>query len=173
MAPPFAIRRLDPDSHDEREWVAARMRRTLEEVLGEDRGRAMYSLDWLRARLRHHLEPGGYTAAVFLAVDPAGARLGQTIVREDELDGAPIGLISTTWVEPAARRQSVAQTLLEAAERWIREQGLGVASTCTSSTNVALVALYEKNGYAIVERADGMVRLSRELTGGQPRAPVR
>lgn len=52
------LRDLDPDRPDEIERVAQGMRQTLIEVEGEGEARSasMYSLDWLRERLRWHLD---------------------------------------------------------------------------------------------------------------------
>jgi hypothetical protein len=44
MSMNIAIRPLNPASEEEITFVAARMRQTLCEVLGEERGRAMYSI---------------------------------------------------------------------------------------------------------------------------------
>ncbi|MFZ5479621.1 MAG: GNAT family N-acetyltransferase [Myxococcota bacterium] len=141
----------------ELDLVAARMRATLVEVLGEARGGSMYTMDWLRERARWHVDHG----AVLLA-DVDGAIAGHTIVRE-EPDG---GLFSTTWVDPAWRRRAIGSALLLAGEGWMRARGLAAANTWTSSTNVPLIRLYERHGYAIVERGEEMVRLSRSLRGG-------
>jgi hypothetical protein len=59
-------RPIDPDSDAEVDLVAARMRETLVEVLGRERGEVMYTMEWLRARVRRHMHP---SRAVFVAVD--------------------------------------------------------------------------------------------------------
>ena len=51
------IREIDPTSKEEISLVASRMRETLIEVLGEERGTALYSMDWLRNRVLWHLDP--------------------------------------------------------------------------------------------------------------------
>ncbi len=156
------IRPLDPGSAGERELVAQRMQLTLIEVLGAQHGGAMYSMEWLRQRLQQHLDPTAI-AAVFVAESDDGELVGHTIVRADEHEGAMVGLFSTTYVDPGARRQSIAQALLERGEAWMREQHMDQSSTCTSEGNHRLIGLYEKNGYRIVERAEDMVRLARVL----------
>lgn len=149
--------------------VAQRMRATLVEVEGEQAGGGMYSIDWLRDRVRWHLD--GRAAAVVVAQDPAGAIVGHTIYRiETSADGTPFGLVSTTYVVPEARRLGVAQQLLEHAESWFRARGLPQCCTWTSSTNAPLIALYTRNGFALAERASNeltrtpMVRLAKQLT---------
>lgn len=156
------VRPLDAESEAELDLVAERMRATLEEVLGEERGRAMYTLDWLRDRVRFHLDPARSTGAVFVAED--GAIVGHTIVRvEQDEDGSRFGLFSTTYVAPTHRRAGVAKGLLARGEAWMREHGMRRAATDTSATNEKLISLYEQHGYAIVLRAGEMVRLAKAL----------
>lgn len=128
------------------------MRATLIEVEGEATGTALYTLDWLRERVRWHLDPQQATAAVLLAEDPNREFLGHTIVRRERTNsGQPYGLISTTYVVPTARRLGVASALLLAGEAWFEAQGLHCFATWTSSTNTKLLRLYEKHGYTQTE----------------------
>jgi len=82
-------------------------------------------------------------------------------------DGRTYGLVSTTYVDPAHRRAGIADRLLDRGEVWIRAQGMVEAATWTSATNMRLIRLYEKHGYAVTEQApnDGtmMVRLTKAL----------
>ncbi|HEY1398509.1 GNAT family N-acetyltransferase [Roseateles sp.] len=151
--------------------VAERTRATLIEVEGEDAGGTMYSMDWLRDRVRWHLD--GRAAEVVVAEDANGDIVGQTIYRIESDAGAhsaaPFGLISTTYVAPKARRLGVAQHLLARAEFWFRERHVLLSSTWTSETNRPLIALYDRNGYAESERGPNqltqtmMVRLTKAL----------
>lgn len=148
MSSPIHIRVLDPDSEAEIEVVAQRMRATIVEVEGEAAGTALHSLEWLRARLRWHLDSNAVAAKVFLAIDSAGAVIGHTIVRrEPDDDGGGCGFISTTYVVPASRRAGVATELLRAGEHWFRSQSLQRCETWTSATNSKLIELYAKHGY--------------------------
>ena len=160
----LTLRELSPEAHDELELVAARMRLTLEEVLGEERGRAMYTLEWLRERVRYHLDPGRSTATVWLA-ELEGRVVGHSIVRLDRDDalGGPIGLFSTTYVEPSARRAGIADRLVERGEAWLLARGMRVLCTDTSSSNEKLIRLFEARGYGIVHRAPEMVRLAKRV----------
>ena len=149
--------------------IAQRMRATLVEVEGEQAGGGMYSMDWLRDRVRWHLD--GRAAEVVVAEDLTGAIVGHTIYRiEAGPDDTPFGLVSTTYVVPQARRLGVAQQLLARAESWFRGHGLPQCCTWTSSTNAPLIALYARNGFTQVERAPNeltqtlMVRLAKPLT---------
>jgi len=136
--------------------VARRMRATLVEVLGAERGSALYPMRWLRARARAHVKGEG--GAVFVA-ERAGALVGHTIVR-DERDH---GLFSTTYVPPRHRRRAVASRLLDRGEAWMRARGLSSTATCTDARNAPLIRLFERRGYRIVHREAGMVRLAGEF----------
>lgn len=146
-----SISLADTDAID---LVAQRMRSTLIEVEGEQAGGSMYSMDWLRERVRWHLD--GRLAEVVVAEDANDNVVGHTIYRveSDATPGAgPLGLISTTYVVPDARRLGVAQRLLERAEDWFRQRDVLLSCTWTSRTNTPLIALYARNGYTEAECA--------------------
>ena len=166
----FHIRAIDPNSVAEIDLVAERMQATLIEVEGEETGKALYSMDWLRERVRWHLNADQVTARVLLAEDNAGVILGHTIVRREfEEDGREYGLVSTTYVLPESRRAGVAEALLHAGEEWMRSLGLRICATWTSSTNLKLIRMYLKHGYrqtaTHVHETTGtlMVKLERNL----------
>ena len=160
------IRAIDLGCAAEMAAVVRGMAATLDEVVGVDRGVARYDADWLEDRVRQHLD-GRLDGAVFVAVDgdPPGAEgpavVGHTIVRADRYDGAPIGLFSTTWVVPIARRRGVASRLLDAGEAWLTGRGLSALHTCTAITNHGLRALFDHRGYRVIVEVDDMVRLAR------------
>ncbi|MCE7871301.1 GNAT family N-acetyltransferase [bacterium CPR1] len=154
----MVIRPLDARSSTERELVARRMRLTLEEVLGIERGRAMYTLEWLRERVDLHLEQG----AVFLAQDELGRIAGHTILRVEPEEG----LFSTTYVDPAFRRRSVARQLVRRGEDWLRGQGARLAATYTDESNYGLQQLFLGLGYGLQPRPDAFVRLFKCLESG-------
>jgi GNAT superfamily N-acetyltransferase len=163
------IREIRPDNADEIEWVARGMRQTLIEVEGESAGTALYTMEWLRDRVRWHLDPAQSTAKVFVAENGQEQIVGHSIVRAESEDGKRYGLISTTYVEPASRKQHVATSLLLQGENWMRELGLPAAATWTSATNTRLIALYNKHGYAVTAHhihettATPMIRLTKSL----------
>jgi GNAT superfamily N-acetyltransferase len=160
----YLIRPMDPTSESELELVAGRMRLTLHEVLGEEASTALYSMEWLRQRVLWHLNSASCTGQVLLAEDAHGTIIGQTIVRIDADDaGTPIGLFSTIYVVPEARRRGVASCLLLAGEAWLIGHGMATAVTNTSAANVKLIKLYEKHGYDIIDAWGDMVRLGRAL----------
>ena len=145
------------------------MRATLIEVLGEQEGGALYTMEWLRDRVLWHLDPGRCTGQVFLAEADDGTVIGHNIVRVDEEEsGQPVGLFSTTYVAPAQRRRDVATRLLLAGEAWMRDRGMPAAVTDTAEDNVRLIGCFRRQGYEIVLRKDGMVRLRKSLLG-EPR----
>jgi len=163
----FRVRSFDRESEAELDLVAERMRLTLIEVLGEATGGELYSHDWLRARVRWHLDPQTCVGEVFVAEGAAGQVLGHTIVRLEptETDAPPEGLFATTYVTPDARRQGVAEALLERGERWLLERGVTTLATATSETNQGLIRLFEGHGYAITLRVPerSMLRLTKAV----------
>jgi GNAT superfamily N-acetyltransferase len=158
-------------AHDEARiaLVAQRMRQTLIEVEGQAVGGSLYTLDWLRNRVRWHLDPTCCTGCVWLALGGStGEVVGHTIVRvEHGTQGERFGLFSTSHVSPPWRRRGVAGQLLQHGEQWMRAHGLDQASTWTSAINTPLIALYNQHGYVEAERGANlqtgtlMVRLAR------------
>lgn len=157
------IREIDANSVAEIELVAGRMRDTLVEVLGAAVGREMYSLEWLVARVRWHLDPLDCNGAVFLAVADQEI-IGHTIVRlEPDDDGTHFGLFSTFYVAPASRNQAIAKELVKHGENWMRGKGMQVSRTYTAENNIKLHNLMFQNGYEIILRKNDMVVLSKFL----------
>jgi GNAT superfamily N-acetyltransferase len=160
------VRPIDPASADEIALVARRMRCTLIEVLGQERGGSMYDHAWLERRVRAHLTPAEIVGEVFLSEDAAGVVTGHCIVRveqDDEL-GA-VGLFSTVYVVPAHRRAGVATELVACGERWMRARKLALAVTYTDEDNTGLQTLFRARGYALTPMPRAFVRLARSLGG--------
>lgn len=157
------IREIDRNSPREIQLVAQRMRETLVEVLGEEVGGEMYTMEWLIDRVMFHLDPTRCNGAVFVSED-SGEISGHTIVRveQDEAFGE-IGLFSTTYVIPAARRQGVAALLLARGEQWMRSQGTTRAVTYTDADNTPLQELYQSHGYKMIDMPKNFVALSKRL----------
>lgn len=111
------IRVLDPDAREETALVAKRMRQTLMEVLGDERGRQLYELDWLENRVRQHLDPNELAGQVFLSEDDDDTITGHTMVRLDkDAVGNSIGLFSTIFVLPGHRKAGVGRALIVCGE---------------------------------------------------------
>ncbi|MCA9596706.1 MAG: GNAT family N-acetyltransferase [Myxococcales bacterium] len=157
------IRPISRDDDAEIRLVAERMRKTLIEVLGPDVGTNMYSMDWLERRVRFHLDPSACRGEVFVAEDTEGHVVGHCIVRVETDDAGPLGLFSTTWVEPEARRGGVASALLDSGEAFLRAEGLTRFATDTSAANVALQRLFEGRGFSqtLFVPKSNMVRLEK------------
>ena len=159
------VRPIDRDSADEIELVAQRMRLTLIEVLGQEIGASMYSLEWLRERARWHLDPAQCTGEILVA-EASGSLVGHTIVRlEPDSAGDTVGLFSTIYVVPEARRRGIADALVRRGEAWLASHGMKSAGTSTSETNSQLISLFTKHGYEVVLRVpeSRMVHLSKRL----------
>ncbi|MCP4165730.1 MAG: GNAT family N-acetyltransferase [Chloroflexi bacterium] len=140
------------------------MRQTLIEVLGEERGSSMYSMEWLVQRLSWHLHSAQVIGNVYVAEATEGEIVGHTIVRIDsDDDGNDIGLFSTLYVEPTARRSGVASLLLKRGERWMVERGQHEAVTYTDEDNTRLQALYIKHGYTLSAMPNQFVKLAKVL----------
>src|SRR5207253_11012083 len=101
------VREIGSDAAEIR-LVAERMRLTLIEVLGEERGGGMYTPDWLIDRLKFHLDPAQCTGAVLLAETEQGQIIAHTIVRIEPDPTGNIGLFSTFYVSPEFRKQRIA-----------------------------------------------------------------
>lgn len=159
------IREIDPCSRQEIELVASRMRLTLIDVLGEQVGGNMYSMDWLIQRAEFHLDPSQCVGQIFLALSDAEEVIGHTIVRvqDDENAGKVIGLFSTIYVQPEYRNQSVATRLLRRGEEWMVAQGMDAALTYTAENNERLRRLLTRLGYKVIVAKHEMVGLLREL----------
>lgn len=164
----FRIRPLDGADAAEVARVADRMRATLVEVLGAERGAAMYTAEWLRDRVRAHLDPRQLDGAGFVAAaDDGGDIVGHLLARPELDDGRPIGLIATVWVEPAWRGRGIATALFDAGEAWLRGRGLAVHAYDTAGDHAAMQALLERRGYRVSFRDPGlgMVRFARPAAG--------
>jgi GNAT superfamily N-acetyltransferase len=160
----YSIRELKPECLDQVELIARRMQSTLVEVLGEERGSSMYTIDWLVHRVLWHLDSAQVIGQVFIAENDRGEMVGHTIVRlEKEADGPEIGLFSTTFVTPGSRRSGVAQKLLNRGEEWMLEKGIQEAVTYTDRHNLKLQKLYLGYGYCLSEMPNEFVKLSKSL----------
>jgi len=161
---PHRIRAIDPQSRAEVELVASRMRQTLVEVLGEEVGGNMCTMDWLIQRVLWHLDPNQCVGQVFLSEDSEGHITGHTIVRlELDQGGNEIGLFSTFFVEPGSRNQAVATSFVVHGEKWMVDHGMITAVTYTAETNDRLKNLLIRLGYQAVAASNQMITLSKSL----------
>lgn len=161
----FVVRRIDPASESEVALVATRMRDTLIEVLGEQRGGEMYSHEWLVDRVQWHLDPSNVVGEVYVSEQEDGEISGHTILRvqSDELFGRH-GLFSTFYVLPRFRNTGIAAKFVEIGEKWMRDNRLQRAMTYTAIDNERLQGFLKRRGYEVVLEKDDMVALSKNLT---------
>ncbi len=158
------IRAIDPQSRTEVELVASRMRQTLVEVLGEEVGTNMYTMEWLIQRVLWHLDPNQCVGQVLLSEDGEGRVTGHTIVRiERDQDGKLIGLFSTFFVEPGSRNRAIATSFVAHGERWMVDHGMHTARTYTADSNDRLKNLLIRLGYQAVPVQNQMIALSKSL----------
>jgi ribosomal protein S18 acetylase RimI-like enzyme len=158
------LRPIDASAPEEIALVATRMRATLIEVLGERRGREMYNLDWLEARVRWHLDPACVEGAVTLIATGEHGIAGHVLLRvESDERGERYALISTIYVLPAARRLGLADALVTWGEEWSRARGLTRVMTYTDKDNAPLQTLLRRRGYELTRMNEEFVRLARTL----------
>ena len=86
---------------------------------------------------------GHRVVAVLRCIDQRGHRL---------LSPSRYALISTVYVEPAARRQGVLRALLEAAMAWSRERGLTEMRLQNAVDNPLALAAWDALGFEVVEQ---------------------
>ncbi len=155
------IRELNPNSKEEIELVASRMRNTLIDVLGQEKAEAMYSMDWLRERVMWHLS-AEKEAKVLLA--EADEVVGQAIIRieiDDKKDR--FGYFSTIYVAPEFRSQGIAKKLIQRVEAWCSEKKLPYIIYNTAHDNDRLIEILRKFSYQIVTKTMDMVQLKKSL----------
>lgn len=74
-----------------------------------------------------------------------------------EIDGEPVGVLTVNpsgyvelaYVLPSATRMGVGRRLLDAAERWARDQG---AERLTTEASLVAQPFFSKNGWLVVEK---------------------
>ena len=155
------IRDLNQSSTDELELVAKRMQLTLIEVLGEEKGKSMYSMEWLVQRVLFHLSDQT-TGKVLVCEDSKGEICGHAIGRlEHDASSDAYGFFSTIFVDSKSRRSGFATALMDALESWFRTLGVKRVVYNTAESNTKLIKLFECDGYAITLRQSEMVELTK------------
>ncbi len=177
------VRPINPDSQAEIELVASRMRQTLVEVISEEVGSSMYSMEWLIERVKFHLDPSKCDGQIFVAELSTGEIVGHTIVRVEKesgeaigesgeeqtnnqqptTDNATFGLFSTFYVLPEHRGIGIASEFIETGESWMLSKNLAKARTYTAEDNEKLHRLMLRHGYETELRKNEMVSLVKSL----------
>jgi GNAT superfamily N-acetyltransferase len=161
--PPIHIREINQHSSDEIALVASRMRQTLVEVMGEEKGASFYSMDWLLNRVRWHLSPER-VAKVFLVEDSNGEILGHAIARiEHDEDQKPFGFFSTIYIDPKLRGTGAASQVVDKVDGWFKSVNAPKIIYNTAKDHTKLRHLFGKHGYQITEQEGEMVRLTKQL----------
>jgi GNAT superfamily N-acetyltransferase len=155
------IREIDPKSEGEICLVAQRMRQTLVEVLGEEQGKSMYTMDWLVERVQWHLNEENTNGRVFLFENSEGKIIGHAIARIDH--GSSFGYFSTIFVEPSSRRHGIATRLMNHVEDWLLKCGMPKIIYNTADNHQALIDLFKSQGYTITHEESKMVQLTKVL----------
>lgn len=161
------IREINAQSSEEIELVAQRMRQTLVEVVGQQRGESLYSMEWLRERVRWHLDGQKTTAKIFLAEFLPSSIVGHAIARLEKSETGEIyGYFSTLFVAPEHRQQGVATALMNQVESWFLHHKMPKIIYNTATTNERLLRLFRNQGYAVTHEESEMVQLTKDLSKG-------
>jgi GNAT superfamily N-acetyltransferase len=164
LNPSIHIREIDRNSNEEITLVAARMRQTLIEVLGEEKGTALYSMDWLMDRVRWHLDREQTQAKIFLIETNSREIAAHAISRvESDEKSVSYGYFSTIYVEPKSRNRGFAKALLHHVESWFSDIGMPKVVYNTAENHSKLIKLFESHGYQITHRESDMVQLTKTL----------
>jgi GNAT superfamily N-acetyltransferase len=158
------IREINPTSENEIRLVAIRMRQTLVEVLGEERGTSLYSMEWLMDRVRWHLDPKLTAAKIFLTESEDEKITGHAIARiEHDADGEPYGYFSTIFVDTSYRNQGTATTLILHVQSWLETMKMPKIIYNTAENHSKLICLFERHGFHITNRQNEMVQLIKQI----------
>jgi GNAT superfamily N-acetyltransferase len=155
------IREINLNSEVEIDLVAKRMQQTLIEVLGYERGESMYSIDWLRNRVKWHLDQSNTDGRVFLLVNHEQEIIGHAIARVDF--GSSFGYFSTIFIEPKSRKSGLAKMLINHVETWFKEKKMPQVIYNTGTHHIAIINLFESIGYKISLEESEMVQLSKKF----------
>ncbi len=159
------IRSINSVSEAEILTVAERMKLTLIDVMGLEKGSSYYSNEWLINRVRWHIGQGE-NASIILCEDEKRNIIGQAIVRienDKEIQDKDFGYFSTIYVVPQWRRKGVARKLIESVHNWCESKGLDKVTYSTAEGHKGLISLFEQFGYRVIIRSNQMVRLSTDL----------
>ncbi len=158
------IREINPLSEYEIDLVARRMRQTLVEVVGQERGATMYSMDWLEDRILWHLDSKNTIAKVFLAESADAHIAGHAIARiESSANGERYGYFSTLFVESESRKMGIATALMFQVETWFSANLIAKIIYNTATDNTRVLNLFHKYGYHITTAESEMVQLTKLL----------
>ena len=139
------IRALRPGEVDLWRTIRLRALRDAPDAFGQTYEAAAALPDEQWARVVESATAPDATQSVYLAA------LGETVVGCARVSHEPestTALITSMWVDPAARRRGVAQALLGACEDWARAAGCSAVELEVAELNPGARLLYERGGFA-------------------------
>jgi PhnO protein len=99
--------------------------------------------------------------AVFVATDGADRPVGWIhVYRRTLLQVAPHAEVGGLVVAESQRGRGIGQALLEKAEQWARDRGMGRIMMHTNTVRKRADGFYEQNGYSVLKQS---LRLSKDL----------
>lgn len=159
------IRPLDSTSTEEIALIADRMKKTLVDVMGEEKGSSYYPDDFFLERLKWHIDLKDHCELLV-------CELGQQIVahaivrveNDEEIHHKPFSYFSTIYTAPEWRRRGLARQLIEKVHEWSLKKSLDKITYSTAKNHHGLISLFEEFGYNIIVETDEMVRMAKELS---------
>ena len=99
---------------------------------------------WLKQSIDQHNQK----TMVLIAEDDQGGRLGfATVSHSAHFTGQPQAYIGELATSESAEGQGVGRALLEACERWAREQGYAILTLSTGAGNAWALGFYRHLGF--------------------------
>lgn len=146
-AAPVRVRPVIPADHDDLLSLAPRLLIGMAPWREPDKMLA-FMRDAIAASLDMATDGDGVDAAVFVAVDSRGDRLGfVTVARNVDFTGDVQAYVGELAVAAHAEGAGVGQALMCAAEEWARAQGYRLIVLDTGAANARARALYARRGY--------------------------
>lgn len=158
---PFSIREINPTVKEEILLVAERMRQTLIEVMGQEKGSTFYTIEWLIDRVYWHLSHERI-AKVMIVENNKSEIIGHAIARiEYDENKKKFGFFSTIFLLPEFRGQGIASEIIDFVENWLFSFDIYKIIYNTAANHFALINLFQKHDYIITESEGEMVRLTK------------
>jgi len=161
----YKVRPLNIKSESEKDLIAKRMRLTLIDVMGEEKGSDFYPSSFFKERLEWHLNLED-KCGVLVCESEAKDILSHVIVRvekDSDIHYRPFGFFSTIYVVPKWRRKGIARLMINEVHKWCLERNLSKVTYSTAINNDGLLSLLKELKYVEFKRAYEMVSLVKSL----------